>query len=166
MYFDFESQSVKRSAVFITVLLSLFMFQSLWNVAAAFCDHEKSAGAAQKSVIQHFGHHSAPDCTQDQLLHPQLLGSYGSETQTDHGASPQKATHQHDVRVNDLLNHFNDDHSDHLPSLVHFIVVDDQQHAEQPKFIGYREAPFVGWNNLYQSPDLYFPNPPPLLSPL
>ncbi len=166
MYFDFESQSVKRSGVFITVLLSLFMFQSLWNVAAAFCDHEKSTGLYQKSASQHFGHHNAPDCAQDQLQHPQLTANHAFEVEMDHGFSQQKTAHQHDAHANDFLSHLNDDHSDHLPSLVHFMVVDDQQHAEQPKFIAYLEAPFIGWNNLYQSPDLYFPNPPPLLSPL
>ncbi|MEG2695835.1 MAG: cation transporter, partial [Acinetobacter sp.] len=30
-----------RSTTWISVLVALFMFQSLWNVAAAFCIHEE-----------------------------------------------------------------------------------------------------------------------------
>lgn len=158
---------MKRSSVFITVLLSLFMFQSLWNVAAAFCDHESTTLPSQSLMSQHFGHHNAPDCTQDQQQHPQLLDVYGIDKPiSDQSASKQLSAHQHDVRSNDFLNHINDDHRDHLPSFAHFIVVDDQQQTAQPKFIGYPESRFIGWNNLYQSPDLYLPNPPPLSSPL
>ncbi|UUM28434.1 MULTISPECIES: cation efflux protein, CzcI-like [Acinetobacter] len=45
---------MQRSTVFVTVLLSLFMFQSFWNVAAAFCAHETSS---EYSSLNHFGHH-------------------------------------------------------------------------------------------------------------
>jgi hypothetical protein len=155
---------VKRSGIFITVLLSLFMFQSLWNVAAAFCDHENTALTAQKMMTQHFGHHSAPNCVQDQKQHSHQLGAY--EIEQPVVDSKQKPIHQYDASVSDFLSHLNDDHSDHLPSFAHFIVVDDQQSAELPKFITYPDSAFIGWNNLYQSPDLYLLNPPPLPSPL
>ncbi len=46
--------NVQRSAVFMTLLLSLFMFQSFWNVAAAFCAHEQST---EYRTLNHFGHH-------------------------------------------------------------------------------------------------------------
>ena len=45
---------MQRSAVFMTLLLSLFMFQSFWNVAAAFCAHEQPS---EYSTLTHFGHH-------------------------------------------------------------------------------------------------------------
>ena len=74
--------------------------------------------------------------------------------------------HQYDAQVHDFLNHLEDDHSDHLPSFAHFIVADVSQQADQPKFVAYSESTFIDWKNLYQSPDLYLPNPPPLSSPL
>ncbi|KAF1026759.1 MAG: hypothetical protein GAK29_01072 [Acinetobacter bereziniae] len=144
------------------------MFQSLWNVAAAFCDHEKTTTVSQKLASQHFGHHNAPDCDQDQQQHPTLKDAIGG---ADHSVkndaqAQQQSMHQHAVDAKEFLSHLNDDHRDHLPSLFHFIVVGDQQQAERPKFIAYLETAFLGWNNLYQSPYLYFPNPPPLFSPL
>ncbi|MEX8136605.1 cation transporter, partial [Acinetobacter nosocomialis] len=43
-----------RSALFMSVLFCLLIFQSLWNVAAAFCAHEN-----QEKALHHFGHHAA-----------------------------------------------------------------------------------------------------------
>ena len=43
-----------RSTTWITVLVGLFMFQSFWNVAAAFCVHEQQPQSQQS---YHFGHH-------------------------------------------------------------------------------------------------------------
>ncbi|MBP0644861.1 hypothetical protein J8J17_24005, partial [Mycobacterium tuberculosis] len=80
---------------------------------------------------------------------------------SDPSAFKQLSAHQHDVRSSDFLNHIKDDHRDRLPAFAHFIVVDDQQQTAPSKFIGYPESRFIGWNNLYQSPDLYLPNPPP-----
>jgi hypothetical protein len=37
----------------MSVLFSLLIFQSLWNVAAAFCVHKN-----QEKALQHFGHHA------------------------------------------------------------------------------------------------------------
>jgi len=44
------------------------MFQSLWNVAAAFCGHESTISSNQL-VSTHFGHHVALHCRQDQQQH-------------------------------------------------------------------------------------------------
>jgi hypothetical protein len=90
------------------------MFQSLWNVAAAFVIMKLHFHL--KSMSQHFGHHNAPDCTQDQQQHPQLLDVYGIDKPiSDQSAFKQLSAHQHDVRSR-FLNHINDDHRDHLPS--------------------------------------------------
>jgi len=152
-------QPVKRSGIFISVLLSLFMFQSLWNVAAAFCDHENITSSSQGLIRQHFGHHNAPNCKQDQLQHQQ--GLIGVTDVLDHVSSQQQ-----NIQLNDFLSHLEDDHSDHLPSFAHYIVVDTQQQATQPKFVAYPESTFSDWDNLYQSPHLFAPNPPPISSPL
>ena len=146
---------VKRSGIFMTVLLSLFMFQSLWNVAAAFCDHENTGVTVSQSFSSHFGHHVAPNCSQDLQQHQKPFIS-----------NDATSNHQHHVQLNDFLNHLEDDHSDHLPSFAHFIVADVSQQAEHPRFIAYPESSFIDWKNLYQSPDLFLPNPPPASAPL
>ena len=48
---------MKRSRLWITVLLSLFIFQSTWNVAAAYCVHE----SVTEPSVRHFGHHAGVD---------------------------------------------------------------------------------------------------------
>ena len=149
---------MKRSGVFITVLLSLFMFQSLWNVAAAFCDHEPAQASSNIFLGQHFGHHQALNCSNDQQQHQMNVSDPHLKNKAlDEGSSDQ---------LYDFLSHLNDDHSDHLPSLAHFIVADVRQQADLPKLITYPESTFIDWKNLYQSPHLYLPNPPPVLSPL
>lgn len=155
-----QAAPVKRSGIFITVLLSLFMFQSLWNVAAAFCDHESTVSTTAKLIPSHFGHHVAPNCTQDQQQHS-ISSIFNDELS-------KSIIHDHinDAKAHDFLNHLEDDHSDHLPSFAHFIVADVSQQAEQPKFIAYPESAFIDWKNLYQSPDLFLPNPPPASAPL
>lgn len=45
---------MKQRSILMTVMMSLFMFQSLWNVAAAFCQHESSVNHGT-----HFGHHQS-----------------------------------------------------------------------------------------------------------
>ena len=86
--------AVKRSGIFMTVLLSLFMFQSLWNVAAAFCDHENTGVTVSQSFSSHFGHHVAPNCSQDLQQH--------QKTSILNDAT---SNHQHHVQLNDFLNH-------------------------------------------------------------
>ena len=129
------------------VLLSLFMFQSLWNVAAAFCAHENLNHGYTVTSQFHFGHHVALSCEQNQQhLHDskQTVG----------------------IQMSEFISQLDDDHSDHLPSFAHFIVADVSQQADQPKFVAYPESAFIDWKNLYQSPDLFLPNPPPASAPL
>ena len=140
--------NVQRSAVFMTLLLSLFMFQSFWNVAAAFCAHENLALNATSSG--HFGHHVALDCEQNQIVY-----------QHQHAHAPLQFEQAQPAVVVD-----GDDHSDHLPSFAHFIMVDEQQSAQQPLFTAHLIQPQFDWHNLYQSPHLYVANPPPVLTPL
>lgn len=49
-----------RSISWITLLVSLFIFQSLWNVAAAFCLHEDISSLSVQT--SHFGHHQTKLC--------------------------------------------------------------------------------------------------------
>lgn len=138
---------MKRSGFFITVILSLFMFQSLWNVAAAFCGHENLKITPIQNVQSHFGHHVALHCETD-VSHKKTAVYADSQLSTD------------------FLNNFQDDHRDHLPSFAHFIVADVQQQADQPKSVAYFDSAFIDWENLYQSPHLFLQNPPPISAPL
>lgn len=139
--------ALKRSGVFITVLLSLFMFQSLWNVAAAFCVHEKLNRSDIQNIQPHFGHHLASHA-ENQAIH--------SKT----------ASHSDRSFSSDFLNNIQDDHSDHLPSFAQFMVVDVPLDTQLPTFTVYSATQYTDWNNLYQSPHLYLPNPPPVPTPL
>ncbi|WOE41378.1 cation efflux protein, CzcI-like [Acinetobacter chinensis] len=131
----------------MTVLLSLFMFQSLWNVAAAFCAHENLNHGYTVTSQFHFGHHVALNCEQNQ----------------QHSHDPKQTV---GIQMSEFISQLDDDHSDHLPSFAHFIVADVSQQADQPKFVAYPESAFIDWKNLYQSPDLFLPNPPPASAPL
>ena len=44
---------MRHSSIFMTVLLSLFIFQSIWNVAAAYCAHEQMIEPL--TITTHFG---------------------------------------------------------------------------------------------------------------
>jgi hypothetical protein len=136
--------AVKRSRLFVTVLFSLFMFQSLWNVAAAFCVHEEPK---RVSTMPHFGHHATASC--ESIAHGVL----------------QKSTTQ-DTSSFDLAAFAQDDHSDHLPSFAHVILTEAQQSALSPVFIPQLVQVQFNWQNLYQSPHLFLANPPPVLTPL
>ena len=130
------------------------MFQSVWNVAAAFCGHENTISSNQL-ISTHFGHHVALHCKQDQQQHDFEF------VKNNHSLVQVNELHQ-----SSFLNHLGDDHSDHLPSFANFILKDVQQQSEQPKFRVNLEVAFMDWHNLYQSPHLILPNPPPALSPL
>ena len=132
---------MRRSAVLMTLLLSLFMFQSLWNVAAAFCGHET---VSQSKGQHHFGHHvvDTSSCT---TPHQQT---------TDHTAS------------NGSVPVSLQDHHDHLPSCFHVVVIEAQQQLLQPIPQIQQLQPQYHWFNSYQSPDLTGHHPPPVLTPL
>ena len=132
---------MRRSAVFITLLLSLFIFQSLWNVAAAFCAHEKSS---EYSSFYHFGHHVLES----------LHASEKHSAVTDQDAS--------DLPMPLILQ----DHHDHLPSCFHVVVTDAQQQLSEPVLPTQKLEHKYYWSNSYQSPHLSSLNPPPVFTPL
>ncbi len=177
---------MKRSGILITLLLSLFMFQSLWNVAAAFCVHENTTAS---SGLSHFGHHVTLHCSNDQFENKwsdhaeSAFGQHAFHQQNSHfqdikaiqDNSHLQALSEHpsqqdkpenNLQFQNFINFLEDDHSDHLPSFAYFIVKDVQKQALQPKLTADPESAYSDWNNLYQSPHLYLPNPPPASSPL
>ena len=136
---------VKRSRFFITLLLSLFMFQSFWNVAAAFCVHEEQP--KNVTMMSHFGHHTSVSCNSEAAaVHPKNTDQV--QTAFDLAAFQQ------------------DDHSDHLPSFAHIMLTEAQPAAVSPVFIPHLVQVQFNWQNLYQSPHLFPSNPPPVLAPL
>lgn len=126
-------------------MLSLFIFQSLWNVAAAFCVHETLS--PHSTTLPHFGHHGAVRCEQNQT--------------TKH---TQMQALQEKMQLSSVF--ATDDHRDHLPSFAHFILSHVQQSANEPLFSTYVPRLEFDWRNLYQSPHLSRANPPPVLTPL
>ena len=144
--------SVKRFGLLMSMVLSLFMFQSLWNVAAAFCTHEVLPNKpASLTSAWHFGHHVAFSCPQDQHID---------------AVNPQHSVAAHDSLSSTFNSNIQDDHSDHLPSFAHFIIADVQQKTEPPRWSAYIAVQLIDWKNLYQSPYLSLKNPPPVPSPL
>lgn len=132
---------MKRSGLFITVLLSLFIFQSMWNVAAAFCVHESEASELS---VRHFGHHF------DEKKHHQLQNK-----------SDQTS------KITQYLDQLNDDdHSDHLPSLAHVSLVNHATEVDIAVSVFNIEDQFLDWNSLYKSPQLFLPKLPPITAPL
>ena len=80
------------------------MFQSFWNVAAAFCVHEQQPQSQQS---YHFGHHQNTLCASDSRQH-------------DHnGQSENIKTFSSDLEIGE-------DHQDHLPSMMHLIVQNEK----------------------------------------
>lgn len=120
-------------------MISLFMFQSAWNVAAAFCGHEEHLDHGS-----HFGHHSILLSCQDEHDTHQPVES--------------------DTSLDATLNL--QDHHDHLPSFSHILMIDARTELYQPQKINLDHQPLYSWINLYQSPDLAALTPPPLSTPL
>ena len=127
----------------MTLLLSLFIFQSLWNVAAAYCGHEN---ISQQSILDsHFGHHLPANA---EVVTKQHIHSINQDT-TD---LPMPLSLQ--------------DHHDHLPSCFYVVVTEAQQQLLQPIPQIQQLQPQYHWFNSYQSPDLTGHHPPPVLTPL
>lgn len=135
-----RGKCVKRSRIFITVLFSLFMFQSMWNVAAAFCTHENSQ-PPQKTF--HFGHHIS------------------SHVHSNESKSETKGAQTSTIKQNQ-----NDDHSDHLPSFAHLLLLENRGAVQPHHSVFSNNKPYFDWHNFYQSPHLAFLNPPPNFTPL
>ena len=133
-----------RSSTWITVLVGLFMFQSFWNVAAAFCVHEQQPSLQQS---YHFGHHQNTLCTSDQ----------GQNNDDHQQAEIQKAS-SNDLKIGE-------DHQDHLPSMTHLLVQNEKFDVVHPNF-EIEANPQFYWKNGYQPPDLLLQSPPPEFSPL
>lgn len=130
------------------VLMLLFMFQGVWNVAAAFCAHESVINVTTQHAT-HFGHHQSQSC------------DLASDTQQQ----KTKVFADKPVVADRLLS-FLEDHHDHLPSFSHFIMVDDYKETEQTFFNHYIQNKLFDWDCFYQSPHLGSLNPPPELIPL
>lgn len=128
---------MSRLTVWVMLLAGLFTFQSVWNVAAAFCTHENQA-VIQQPLTEHFGHHQL--ALEHQAQHAKVLTAIQD--------SP-------DVQ----------DHSDHLPSFSPVVAVAQAQMLN-PHHISTQVLRHYDWNNLYQSPDLFTANPPPVFAPL
>ncbi|MPW45617.1 cation efflux protein, CzcI-like [Acinetobacter guerrae] len=122
------------------------MFQSLWNVATAFCAHET---ASKNSVTAfHFGHHF--------------------DSATDHQSGSSLLTAESKNLKNTVIHSPSIfmDHHDHLPTCLHIVMAEIGQHAREPFRSGYLTRSVYDWANSYQSPHLSGLNPPPVLTPL
>lgn len=118
------------------------MFQGVWNVAAAFCAHERASASSGET---HFGHHQQfASCDLTNTTPKQNLNGL-----SDGSVSGESAP--------SIL----DSHHDHLPSFSHFIIVDDYGETERILFINNIQKQLVVLRDLYQSPHLDALNPPP-----
>lgn len=130
---------MQRSRLLMIVLFGLFIFQSTWNLAAAYCVHEKGGNFS----FQHFGHHSY------------------KENSTDiHQANAKHEVSQF-VKYFDQISEY--DHDDHLPTVSHIYFQLNTFDVKQKKINIDLKNIFLDWKNLYQSPDLNTLTPPPPL---
>lgn len=136
-----ELSLLNRKSAFITFVLSLLLFQSFWNIAAAFCVHEHTS---QASSVRHFGHHQATICHQDDNQNLAYKNSLNKQ-------------------FNSMLG---DDHHDHLPSYSSVILPIVNQELDQPIYVENKIRPQVEWKNSYKSLYLSSLSPPPEFSPL
>ena len=136
-----KEKFLRRFSIFITVLLSLFIFQSLWNVAAAYCGHENIN--AKTSVLTHFGHH---------IPENQQVDTQSTLVNYQDADLPMPLSLQ--------------DHHDHLPSCFHVVMIEAQQQLDEPLLRVKEFKQNYIWSNSYQSPHLSRLNPPPLFTPL
>ncbi|SCD17504.1 putative component of the czc cation-efflux system (CzcI) [Acinetobacter baumannii] len=121
----------------MSVLFCLLIFQSLWNVAAAFCAHEN-----QEKALHHFGHHAALSYEASQHSHTEKTDIAG--------------THKAPLNLSD--------HHDHLPSCFHVVMTENAQQAQEPFVRVHELSQIYYWSNSYQSPYLGSLNPPPVLT--
>ena len=135
----------------ILIMMSLFIFQSAWNVAAAFCQHE-SVDFSQV-YESHFGHH-------------QVLEECLSHTDQSHSHDQAKQSNDTQNKLSENQLNLSQDHQDHLPSMSHLLMQAEQVGILQSTTFHVDREPHFFWNNLYQSPDLGAITPPPLSSPL
>ncbi|MEO9280509.1 cation efflux protein, CzcI-like [Acinetobacter sp. WA-87] len=127
-----------RSALFMSVLFCLLIFQSLWNVAAAFCAHEN-----QEKALHHFGHHAALNYE---------ISQHGHTEKTDVAGT----THKAPLNLSD--------HHDHLPSCFHVVIVEAQEKIVSPLMRSSELKQQYYWSNSYKSPHISKQDPPPVLT--
>ncbi|MEN8422216.1 cation efflux protein, CzcI-like [Acinetobacter junii] len=127
---------MRRSSIFMSVLLSLFIFQSIWNVAAAYCAHEQTIEPL--TITTHFGHHDIDKSSKNQ----------DAFAITEQDSDPV-------LTVN---------HHDHLPSCFQLAVFNQQNDVEYILSQVYELKQKYTWLNFYQSPDLFISDPPPVFT--
>lgn len=153
-----------RSITWVTILVSLFMFQSMWNVAAAFCVHEDHN--TQSVQPFHFGHHQNLLCDKEKQFSQKHQHSdkkdSNSNLSTTSSHLDQKQLNQADIDSN--AGKFTD-HQDHLPSMANVILFKDTS-LIQPSNLFVETVPEFNWINAYRSPDLFELSPPPEHTPL
>lgn len=146
-------------------MISLFIFQSLWNVAAAFCLHDEQAGQLQRT---HFGHHQPTLCSIDQVSDHEV-NQIPSHSSLDADINQQdmgnEITSFKTVSASDTQSLKLIDHQDHLPSMSSIIMQQLPIHASRLDHALTLLHQFY-WSNAYQSPQLTGPTPPPEFSPL
>jgi hypothetical protein len=125
----------------VSILFSLLIFQSLWNVAAAFCMHEN-----QEKALHHFGHHTA--------LNVYQASPHAHSEQSD----KVKTSHKAPLNLQD--------HHDHLSTCFHVVMTEVAKQAETPVVHVQELSQIYHWSNSYQSPHLTALKPPPVLTPL
>ena len=150
----------------ILIMMSLFIFQSAWNVAAGFCQHENVDFSQVHET--HFGHHQVLD---ECLSHADQSHSDLSHTAQSHSHDEVKSSNDtqnkfSENQLNENQLNLSQDHHDHLPSMNHILMQDAQPDIVQSTTFHVDREPHFFWNNLYQSPDLGAITPPPLSSPL
>ncbi|MDU5496179.1 MAG: cation transporter [Acinetobacter baumannii] len=123
----------------MSVLFSLLIFQSLWNVAAAFCVHKN-----QEKALQHFGHHADLNVYQS-----------SDHMQTEHVGIVENSE-------NAPLSW--QDHHDHLPSCFHVVIVEAQEKIVSPLIQSSESKQQYYWSNSYKSPHISKQDPPPILT--
>ena len=120
----------------MTVLLSLFIFQSIWNVAAAYCAHEQTIEPL--TITTHFGHHDIDKSSKNQ----------DAFAITEQDSDPV-------LTVN---------HHDHLPSCFHVVIVEAQEKIVSPLIQSSEPKQQYYWSNSYKSPHISKQDPPPILT--
>lgn len=115
------------------------MFQSFWNVAAAFCAHEQPT---EYRTLNHFGHH-IPENLDVSEKHAVVADQDASDL-------PMPLSLQ--------------DHHDHLPSCFHVVIVEAQEKIVSPLIQSSESKQQYYWSNSYKSPHISKQDPPPILT--
>ena len=148
-----------RKTTWITLFVAMFMFQSFWNVAAAFCVHETNTRNVQTQ--NHFGHHQTFLCQAEQNQ------QHNEQDLKNNNTQHLNSDHKNFDSANDQSKSqtIEDDHQDHLPSMAHLILI-NARYLQASYLFTYVIKPEYIWDHVYQAPDLFLSSPPPEFSPL